>query len=104
MLLWFEVYINIHKEIKKLLQKLEIFVFFPSKCFFLDEYIFSIMIFAKYDIKPIFKDIQRMELGETVEFLKILQKIANFCVFSKKNRFSTLFYKICGTDVKQTYC
>ena len=68
MLLWFEVYINIYKEIKKLFQKLEIFVFFPSKCFFLDEYIFSIMIFAKYDIKSIFKDIQRMELGETVKF------------------------------------
>ena len=67
-MLWFEVYINIYKEIKKLFQKFEIFVFFPSKYFFLDEYIFSIMTFAKYDIKSIYKDIQRMELGETVKF------------------------------------
>ena len=33
MLLWFEVYIYIYKEIKKLFQKLLIFVFFPPKCF-----------------------------------------------------------------------
>ena len=75
MLLWFEVYINIYKEIKKLFQKLEIFVFFPSNCFFLNQYIFSMMIFTKYDIKSIFKDIQRMELGETVKFKKKLQKL-----------------------------
>ena len=28
------------------------------------------MIFAKYDLKSICKDIQRAELGETVKFLK----------------------------------
>ena len=81
MLLWFEVYINIYKEIKKLFQKFEIFVFFPSKCFFLDEYIFSIMIFAKYVIKSTCKNIQRMELGETVNIFKILQKLQIFVFF-----------------------
>ena len=93
MLLWFEVYINIYKEIKKLFQKLEIFVFFPSNCFFLVQYIFSMMIFTKYDIKSIFKGIQRMELGETVKFKKNITKIANFCVFSKKIVFQHHFTK-----------
>ena len=32
------------------------------------------MIFARYDLKSIYKDIQRVELGETVNFKKILRK------------------------------
>ena len=61
------------------------------------------MIFAKYDLKSISKHIQRVqELGETVNFLKNITKILNFCVFSKKK--CTIFYNFCGTDVKQTYC
>ena len=46
----------------------------------------------------------RVELGETVKKIKNITKIQNFCVFSKKNHFLTLFYNFCGTDVKQTYC
>ena len=77
------VYINIHKEIKKSFQKLQFFVF-PPKIFFQDEYIFTIIIFAKYDLKSISKDIQRVESGETVK-LKNNTNILNFYVFSKKN-------------------
>ena len=60
------------------------------------------MIFAKYDVKSIFKDIQRVELGETVKIN--ITKIVYFCVFfSKKISFLTVFYNFCGTDVKQSY-
>ena len=60
------------------------------------------MIFAKYDVKSIFKDIQRMELGETVKIN--ITKILYFFFFSKKISFLSVFYNFCGTDVKQTYC
>ena len=51
------------------------------------------MIFAKYDMESIFKDIQRMELGETVKFLKILQKLQFLLFFSKEIVFQHYFTK-----------
>ena len=53
------------------------------------------MIFAKYDIKSIFKDNQRMELGETVKkFFKILQKLRIFVFFLKKKSFFNILLNI----------
>ena len=40
------------------------------------------MIFARYYLKSIVNDIQRVELGEKVKTLKNDTKILNFCVFS----------------------
>ena len=45
------------------------------------------MKFAKYDTKSIFKDIQRVELGESVKITKILRKFLIFVFFLKKHTF-----------------
>ena len=42
------------------------------------------MVFARYDLKSIYKDIQRVELGETVKFKKYYENSEFLCFFSKK--------------------
>ena len=51
------------------------------------------MIFAKYDIKSIFKDIQKMELGETVKLKKYYQNCEFLFFFIKKIVFQHYFTK-----------
>ena len=61
------------------------------------------MIFARYDHKSIYKDIQKVKLGEMVKLKKYYENSELLCFF-QKNHFLTLFYNFCGTNVKQTYC
>ena len=42
------------------------------------------MIFARYDLKSIYKDIQRVELGEIVKFKKNYENSEYLCFFLKK--------------------
>ena len=42
------------------------------------------MIFARYDLKSIYKDIQRVELGETVKLKKYYENSEFLCFFQKK--------------------
>ena len=39
------------------------------------------MVFARYDLKSIYKDIQRVELGETVKFKKYYENSEFLCFF-----------------------